>query len=493
MEIPKTMTSRNISVLIVEDSLTQALKLQYFLEQNGYRVSITPNGPEAIVLLTTGDLPDIIISDVVMPGMDGFEMCTIIKSDKRFKHIPILLLTNLSEPDDIIKGLECNADQFITKPYDEQFLLSRIQYILINEKIRNETTTDMGIQIFFAGKRHKINSNRIQILDLLLSTYENVLHKKKELEQANKELQTAIGTIEQLELEYRYIFQKTTDAIFVVSRKNCILFANPASEALLKQSVQELIGQPFEFPIQEKSPAIYGKILENNKSAVFEVKSEPITWQEQPAFLVTVRDITIFEQTRQDLQTNIVSLKDTISGTMQAIGKVIEHKAPFIAGHPRRVADLAYRIAFEMGLPEDKINGTRMAAYIHNIGYVQLSGEILNKHDVLTEAELEMVRSHTRIAYNFFNEIKFPWPLADILLQHHERWDGSGYPSGLCGEEILLEARILAVADVVDAMVSNRPHRPAHGLKESLEHLSANKGILYDPNVVDACLKRISD
>jgi len=478
-------------ILVVEDSYTQAMKLQYFLENNGYRISVAHTGPMALAFLNSSvqDLPDFIISDVVMPEMDGYELCRIIKSDKNLQQIPVLLLTNLSEPDDIIRGLECNADHFVTKPYNEEFLLSRLHYILINEKIRSQTSSNMGIQLYFAGKKHMINSNRIQILDLLLSTYENVLLKKKELEKANQELQAAVFTIEQMEGEYRSVFQKTADAIFIVSRDSRILFTNPAGESLFGQNWKEMVGQNFEFPIREGSSTICRKTLESGKNLMIEVISEPIEWQERNAWLVTVRDITVFEQMRQYLQTSVATLKETISGTMQAIGRLIENRTPFATGHPRRVADLACAIAEELRLSEEKINGLRLAAYIHNIGYIQLPEEILNREGRLSESEREMIRSHTRIAYNFFQESSFPWPIADILLQHHERWDGSGYPDGISGENILIEARILAVADVMDAMSSPRPHRPALGPEKALSHISANRGILFDPEVADVCLR----
>ncbi|MDM8535390.1 response regulator [Desulfobacterales bacterium HSG17] len=482
---------QNVHILVIEDSFTQAMKLQYLLENNGYQTSVAHTGTMAIGLLNAADskLPNIIISDVVMPEMDGYELCKIIKSDKRLKDIPILLLTNLSEPDDIIKGLECNADHFITKPYDEQFLLSRLHYVLINERIRTQTSSNMGIQIYFSGKKHMINSNRIQILDLLLSTYENVLHKKKELENANRELQSAIFTIEKMESEYRSVFQKTADAIFIVSRDSRILFTNPAGESLFEKTIKEIIGNNFEFPIREGLPTICHKTLESGRKIMLEIISESIEWQEHDTWLVTARDITTFEKMRNHLQASVGNLKETINGTMQAIGKIIENKTPFAQGRSQRVAELACRIADELNLPEEKISGLRLAAHIHNIGYVQLPDEILNKSGKLNQEELEIIRSHTKIAYDFFYDTEFPWPIAQILLQHHERWNGSGYPDGISGQNILIEARILAVADVVNAMSSTRPHRQALAQDKTLKHIADSRGILFDPDIVDACLR----
>lgn len=184
-------------ILVVEDSIIQARKLRLLLEKHGYRISIALNGLEAMAVLEDFT-PDLIISDVVMPEMDGLELCRRIRSHERLRFIPVLLLTALSEPEDIIRGLESGADNFLTKPYDEAFLIKRINYILVNQEIRQNPRSDMGIEIYFAGKHHFINSDRIQILDLLMSAYENALQHKRELERVNKELKEAVETIQTL-------------------------------------------------------------------------------------------------------------------------------------------------------------------------------------------------------------------------------------------------------------------------------------------------------
>jgi HD-GYP domain-containing protein (c-di-GMP phosphodiesterase class II) len=146
-----------------------------------------------------------------------------------------------------------------------------------------------------------------------------------------------------------------------------------------------------------------------------------------------------------------------------------------------------------MDLSEEQIEGIRMAGLIHDIGKIMIPAEILNKPGPLTEIQYEMVKMHPRAGYDILKDIKFPWPVADIVLQHHERMDGSGYPREFSGAEILLEAKILAVADVVEAMVSHRPYRAAYGIKEALGEISKNRDILYDPVVVDTCLKLFTD
>lgn len=175
-------------------------------------------------------------------------------------------------------------------------------------------------------------------------------------------------------------------------------------------------------------------------------------------------------------------------GFIQAISMITEVKDPYTAAHQRRVASLAVSIAQEMDLPEQKIEGIRLAASIHDVGKIYVPSEILSKPGKISEAELSIIRNHPQIGYDILKNIEFLWPIAKIVLQHHERIDGSGYPAGLFGDEILLEVKVISVADVVEAISSHRPYRPALGTESALVEISKNKGILYDPDVVDACL-----
>ena len=183
-----------IKILIVEDSLTQSIELKMILENNGYSVKSAENGKRALDILENYR-PDIIISDVMMPEMDGYELCRYIKKSETLNEIPFILLTTLSEPEDVIKGLESGANNFLNKPYNEENLLSRIKHIILNDELRKNISTDMGIGLFFKGKKYYLNSDRLQILDLLLSTYEQAVQKAKELEKANEELKQALETI----------------------------------------------------------------------------------------------------------------------------------------------------------------------------------------------------------------------------------------------------------------------------------------------------------
>jgi two-component system, sensor histidine kinase and response regulator len=183
------MNFENVHVLIAEDSPTQAEQLKFILERRGCQVAWAANGNDALAMMERRK-PVVVISDIVMPGMDGYRLCKRIREQEAFREVPFILLTSLSDPEDVIKGLECGADNFITKPYDEDDLVSRIQYTLANCRVREHERTQAGVEVVFAGRTHFITSDRLQILNLLLSTYETAIHKNRQLTQARDELKS---------------------------------------------------------------------------------------------------------------------------------------------------------------------------------------------------------------------------------------------------------------------------------------------------------------
>ncbi|MEA1963613.1 MAG: response regulator [Candidatus Aerophobetes bacterium] len=206
--------------------------------------------------------------------------------------------------------------------------------------------------------------------------------------------------------------------------------------------------------------------------------------------LHTTVEIALYKyKVEEKLKQSSEKLQNTIKATVRSLALMGERRDPYTAGHQQRVTQLACAIAREMHLSEDKFKGIHTAAVIHDIGKGGIPAEILSKPSRLTKIELDMVKTHPQAGYEILKTIEFPGSVAQIVLQHHERMDGSGYPQGLSGNNILLEARILGVADVVEAMSSRRPYREALGIDKALEEISKNKGILYDPQVVDACLK----
>jgi len=214
-----------------------------------------------------------------------------------------------------------------------------------------------------------------------------------------------------------------------------------------------------------------------------------IFWNGQRQSQVIYEDITLRRRAEDRLNETLESLRQSIKITIQVLGTASEAKDPYMAGHQRRVADLARAIATEMKLPHEKIEAIRMASAIHDIGKISVPAEILCKPAILNDLEFSLVKNHPRYSYDIIKELESPWPLADIVHQHHERVDGSGYPLGLRNGEILIESRILAVADVVEAMISYRPYRPALALNIALAEIESNAGILYDRDVVEACLR----
>jgi PAS domain S-box-containing protein/putative nucleotidyltransferase with HDIG domain len=199
-------------------------------------------------------------------------------------------------------------------------------------------------------------------------------------------------------------------------------------------------------------------------------------------------DITQRKHAEEELRRTLDKVETTLEGVIRAMTVTVETRDPYTAGHQRAVADLARAIARGMELPEERVEAIHIAGVIHDLGKIAVPAEILSKPGELSSIQMGMIRTHPEIGYEIVKNIEFPWPVAEIILQHHERLDGSGYPQGLSGDRILLEARILAVADVVEAMASHRPYRPSLGIERALDEIRDKRGTHFDPAVVDVCL-----
>lgn len=206
----------------------------------------------------------------------------------------------------------------------------------------------------------------------------------------------------------------------------------------------------------------------------------------------TLSDVTMLRQVRAALIESHDRLRKAMGGIIQAMSLAIEKRDPYTAGHQRRVTKLCRAIGTRLGLDWETLQGLRMAAAVHDLGKIQVPAAILNKPGQLSEPEMAIIRQHALIGYEILKGIEFPWPLAEAVYQHHERLDGSGYPRGLKGDEIILEARILSVADVAEAISSFRPYRPALGIQAAIKELKEGRGIRYDPKVTDICLDLLS-
>jgi len=209
--------------------------------------------------------------------------------------------------------------------------------------------------------------------------------------------------------------------------------------------------------------------------------------------VVVSHDMTEMKLADDQIQQSFMKLQNAMEKTIDSLASTIGMRDPYTANHQRRVTKLACALAREMNLSDDTIDGVRLASLVHDIGKMHVPAEILSKPGKISDVEFDMIETHCRAGYEILKEVDFPWPIAEIVLQHHERLDGSGYPLGLEGDSILRESKIIAVADVVEAMSSHRPYRPALGVDVALGEIEKERGILYDAEVVDACVSLIRE
>ena len=309
--------------------------------------------------------------------------------------------------------------------------------------------------------------------------------------------------------ELQMIMDSVPAIITYKDTESKIVRANKTMANSLKMSVKDIVGKTTEelFPKEQAE-----KMRKDDREVIVSGKPkrdiiQPYTTPDGIRWLITdkipykdkkgkvtgviglSKDITVQRKSEKELEQSYQKLKKTMDSTIDTMSNMIEAKDPYTSGHQHRVCQLAVRIAQEMKLPEDKIEGIRIVSLIHDIGKIGLPTEILSKPTKLSDIEFGLIKEHSQIGYNILKFIDFSYPIAQIILQHHERLNGSGYPNHLKGNKIFLEACILGVADVVEAMSSHRPYRPALGVDKALEEISKNRGILYDPKAVDVCLK----
>lgn len=309
---------------------------------------------------------------------------------------------------------------------------------------------------------------------------------------------------------------KTSPAgIAVVDRKGQIVFSNKRAEEIFCLTKNEITqrsysasewhitdfdGNPFpeeQLPftrvINTANP-VYGvrhTILTGGQRVFLSINGAPIFDDSGHVseVIFTIDDVTQFRQAEEKIEKSVKQLEKSMEDTIKAMSMIVETRDPYTAGHQGRATRLSLAIAEKLNLSESRIKSILMAGSIHDIGKIYIPAEILSKPGRLSENEMEFVRTHAQKGYDIMKDIDFPWPVARIILEHHERMDGSGYPNGKSNNEILLESRIIAVADVVEAMASHRPYRPALGIDTALGEIEKNKGVLYDPDAVDVCLK----
>ncbi len=350
-------------ILIVDDNPEFRKSLSEVLFSTGYEVIEAATG-EAAIDIFEKSAPDLIISDLLMPGIDGFELCRYVRGSESSSNTPFIFCSGFfpeKEQQELSSLLD--VDDFFDKPVDFDSLPPAIKRNLEKLTSSNKSYDDGNKKEFFSSAH----------ADLVQSKLWSAVEQERE--------------------------------------------QRARAEALVSQ-------------------------LEKN-----------------------------------------------LEGFVAAVAKAVEARDPYTAGHQRRVSTLACAIARELGLPEEVIKGIKLGAIIHDIGKIYVPSELLVKPSVLTSIEFEMIKSHTKVGYEILSGIDFPWPIAEMAYQHHERINGSGYPRGLKGDEIILEARVITVADVAEAMMSHRPYRAALGEPSALEEIKSNRGVLYDADVVDCCIK----
>ncbi|HPQ78305.1 MAG TPA: PAS domain S-box protein [Synergistales bacterium] len=320
-----------------------------------------------------------------------------------------------------------------------------------------------------------------------------------------KEKESALGRAEEL---YRGIVQTQTELISRFTPDFTLTFVNDAYCRYFGETREQLVGSSFVHHVLPEDLAdqrAYFALLtperpENEMEERAILSSGEVRWQrwhdrgifDEKGNLIEIqsigRDITDLYLTREKLDSTIEKLKNSFARAIEMAGKIIEVRDPFTAGHQRRVARIAKEMASTLGLSRNEVTAIELAALAHDVGKIHVPSEILSKPGVLQPTEWSIIRQHPVYSAEILKTLVTPWELADIALQHHERYDGSGYPQGLSGQEIRIEARVISVADVIEAMSSHRPYRPGVGIEKALEEVEAGRGTLFDPAAADSAL-----
>ncbi|RPH49061.1 MAG: PAS domain S-box protein [Desulfobacteraceae bacterium] len=439
---------KKLRILNLEDNPNDSDLIQELLEDGGIECEITrvETGEEFISACDKSGF-DIILSDYSLPSFDGLSALKI--ANEKCSDIPFIFVSGKMGEDIAVESLKNGAVDYILKSNFKR-LAASVKRALKDAELRTTRR------------------------------------------QAEKALQES-------EERYRMLFENSMDAIILSVPDGKILATNPETCRMLRYNENELRDLYRNDVVDVTDPRLIPALEERSRTGKFKGElslirkdrtmfpceiSSVIFHDSDGAERVSmiIRDITERKQKEE-------SQRKFINGMVHAMVLAVEARDPYTAGHQRRVAQLAAAIAKEMDLPALKIEGIERAAAIHDIGKISVPADLLSKPTVLSEIEYQMVQIHPEEGYKIFKEIEFPWPIALIILQHHERLDGSGYPNRLRGDEILTETLVVSVADVVEAISSHRPYRPAYGINFAMDEISKNRGILYDPDAVDACLK----
>ncbi|MDP3097621.1 MAG: response regulator [Syntrophales bacterium] len=443
-------------ILIVEDETIVARDIQKSVETMGYFVCAIASSGEEAVQKASETRPDLVLMDIVLKGdMDGIRAAEQINA--LFK-IPIVYLTAYDDENILQRAKITTPYGYITKPFDDRALRIAIEIALYKNQaeVRIRKTELWLAAVLRSVGDAVIASDRVGRITFMNQMAEKLTGRKQEEVLGKKLTEVLDIKDEKLSgLEKHLVEKVITQGLIINLLEDHLLVAKDGTVIPVSDSLA---------PIRDDDGETAGTVL------VF-------------------RDITESKRMEEELQHGIDRLRKALGATVQSMASVVETRDPYTAGHQRHVADLARTIATEMGLTADQIEGIRTASTIHDIGKISVPAEILSKPTKLSGIEFGLIKVHSQSGYDILKDIDFPWPVSRMVLEHHERMDGSGYPQGLPGDKLLIESRIIAVADVVEAMASHRPYRPGLGIDAALEEIEKNRGVLYDNTVADACLR----
>jgi putative nucleotidyltransferase with HDIG domain len=339
-----------------------------------------------------------------------------------------------------------------------------------------------------------------QLFEMQVNLENLIQERTQALSESNRRLITEIEhkkkieeSLRQSEENFKKMIEENADSIMIVDFEGKVQFVNPAAERLFQIKKEELLFKDFEFPLVSGDRSEIAVRSKPNEELVCEMRVVDTEWHGKRASLASLRDITERKKLEERLYNSLERNQVVMKGTIQVIARFLEMKDPYTAGHQKRVAELAFRIAGSAGLNEHEQEGIHMAAMIHDIGKISIPSEILSKPGKLSDIEYDLIKTHSKTGFDILKEIEFPWPVAAIVLQHHERLDGTGYPDGIKNGKILFPSRILTVADVMEAISSHRPYRAALGTGKGIEHIKEFSGRYYDPQIVDICVSLFND
>lgn len=489
------MDEKKLRIIILGDSAANSTSFAKIISKvlPNSNIDIAINTLQCIKLAKSHD-PDVILIDISMSKADSLEISQIIKKETFLQTTPMLFITDLEDGQELrLKAIEAGAEAFLVKPIDDMVLITQLKAMA---KIK---------------ERNVLISTQKEQLQALVE------HRSSELKQEISERKKLEIELRRSEDTFRSYIKKAPIGIFVVNALGRYLEANEKAcqmMGLTKKEVLRLSVTDYLVPDQvEKGLADFRELIDKGViSAEYLVskKNSQDYWInlfgtkiDDNCFLAFCIDISarkLAAQNLEQLSQNLHVLSEELAEkneklllrlqqTINTISKIGEMKDAYTAGHQRRVALLSCAIAQEMKLPDDVIYNISIGALIHDIGKVQIPSDILNKPGKISSLEYQILQSHVEYSYEIVKEIDFPQQVIEMIHQHHERLDGTGYPQKLTADQISIESRILAVADVVEAMVSHRPYRPALGIDAAIDEIDMYRGVKYDSKVVDACIK----